>query len=382
MKISFVDIQNFRNLQRVELTFNPGLNLFLGDNAQGKTNLLESVYCLTRGDSFRPGSVDNLVTKSDNQEIHPATPLVLNAKLQKKELKNQVSLSVQDNKKKFLVNNKRVTSLYLQKNFPSVLFSPESLASIKGGPETRRQLLDELLVSLSPITAKVLAEFKKALRTRNRLLKDFSTGLYTEAQIQPLLSSINPLFLKAATEVTWLRIQAIRKTKQDLAAAMNFISGHARHELALEYLISDCPSLQKSKEDCYYTMRNRLVELSRAELASGTSLVGPHKHDVEFLYDGNNSRFYCSQGQQRAIMLSFKIAQVAVHYHANGCYPVLLLDDVMSELDREKNENLLRFLTQTRAQVLLTSTDFALPNNLAAHQYSVFRISSGKISQA
>jgi DNA replication and repair protein RecF len=382
MKLSSVQIQNFRNLEKTLLHLNPSLNIFLGDNGQGKTNFLESVYCLTKGESFRPGTVENLVPNLNSKDDTLQNPLVVNAFLEKRELKNQVTLTIQENAKKVLVNNKKVTSSFLQKSFPSVLFSPESLASIKEGPESRRLLLDELILSLSPASSKILSEYKKALRTRNRLLKNFSTGLSTEAQSIPLLNSVNPIFLKCATEVTWLRIQAVKKIKAEFNQAMKFISGRENVDLAVDYLISGQSALEKSKEDMYYTMRNRLVELSRAELTSGSSLVGPQKHDVEFLYDGNNSRFYCSQGQQRAIILSFKIAQVAAHFQTNGCYPILLLDDVMSELDREKNENLVRFLTTTRAQVLLTSTDFALPDSLASHQYSVFRIHEGRISQA
>ncbi|MBO9668387.1 MAG: DNA replication and repair protein RecF, partial [Bdellovibrio sp.] len=116
-----------------------------------------------------------------------------------------------------------------------------------------------------------------------------------------------------------------------------------------------------------------------AELSSGTSLVGPHKHDIVFLYGGKDSRFFCSQGQQRAIILSFKMAQIVYHRKAHGTYPVLMLDDVLSELDKAKRDALITFLHEINTQIFVTTTDFTLPESFSLDQLSVVRIKDGQI---
>lgn len=124
-------------------------------------------------------------------------------------------------------------------------------------------------------------------------------------------------------------------------------------------------------------IQKRSLELRTAELQSGTSLIGPHKHDIKFLYGQNDSRFYCSQGQQRAIILSFKMAQIVYHRKAHGIYPVLMLDDVLSELDKTKRDALITFLHEIKTQIFVTTTDFELPTSFTLDQTQVFQVQNG-----
>jgi DNA replication and repair protein RecF len=126
-------------------------------------------------------------------------------------------------------------------------------------------------------------------------------------------------------------------------------------------------------------IEKRQKELLDAELSSGVSLVGPHKHDLRFLYGQKDSRFYCSQGQQRAIILSFKMAQIVYHRKVHGVYPLLLLDDVLSELDKNKRDALIAFLHEINTQTFITTTDFTLPESFHLKEISVIRINDGKI---
>ena len=126
-------------------------------------------------------------------------------------------------------------------------------------------------------------------------------------------------------------------------------------------------------------LRNRMKELAHAELKSGISLVGPQKHDVIFLYNGKDSRFFCSQGQQRTIILAYKMAQIVYHQKIHGFYPLLLLDDVLSELDLLKQESLISTLNQTETQTFVTTTDVSLLSKLSMSKASVFKIKNGQI---
>src|SRR6185312_16818402 len=162
-----------------------------------------------------------------------------------------------------------------------------------------------------------------------------------------------------ATDLTWQRLEALRAILEDLNQAMNSISKNQNVDISVEYVISGENALKMSYSDVENSLQKRVLELSDAELASGSSLVGPQKHDIVFLYDQNDSRFYCSQGQQRALILSFKMAQIVYHRRVHGTYPALLLDDVLSELDPARRSSLVKFLKDIPAQIFLTTTDLS-----------------------
>jgi DNA replication and repair protein RecF len=147
----------------------------------------------------------------------------------------------------------------------------------------------------------------------------------------------------------------------------------------VEYVISSEKALLYSPDQVHDLMKKRLIQLHDAELSSGASLVGPQKHDLTFLYDGNDSRFYSSQGQQRALILSFKMAQIVYHRRTHDSYPLLMLDDVLSELDAEKRESLIKFLSEINTQIFITTTDFDLPGSLKSEDCAVINIREGQI---
>ena len=148
------------------------------------------------------------------------------------------------------------------------------------------------------------------------------------------------------------------------------------------YEISDQKIVENSEEMLINLMKKRAQELLPAELSAGISLVGPQKHDVIFLYSGNDSRFFSSQGQQRSIILAFKMAQIVYHYRVNGFYPVLLLDDVLSELDQTKQSSLVLALNEIQTQTFLTSTDIEVLKKLNIDRSTVFNVQNGFVQSA
>ena len=363
---------NFRNYRDVVVSFSPRVNVFVGENGQGKTNLLEALFLLSQGDSFRYSDNTTLINSGCSEAI-------IQARVVQNELHYKLQLGLSRSRKVLTMNDKRVTSTDIRKLFASVVFSPESLSSIKEGADRRRELLDELLITFDRRNADLITDYRKALKTRNKILKNHLEGLQDRQVTLHLLESINPAFLRLATELTFARIFALNGLAKEFNNAMQYISKNDSTEISVDYVISSENGMSYTSEKVNNALQNRMSELQEAELSSGSSLVGPHKHDIVFLYGQKDSRFYCSQGQQRAIILSFKIAQIVYHRKAHGTYPVLMLDDVLSELDKAKRDALISFLHEINTQIFVTTTDFALPDSFKLDQVSVITIKDGHI---
>ena len=353
------------------------MNIILGNNGQGKTNLVEALYFMTQGDSFRYSDNEVLIRK--NQQVNSA---VLRAELQVNNLDYQISLEIKKHEKTLLLNQKKVSALQLRKLFPIVIFSPESLSVIKESDEQRRNLLDEVLLSLGGISADSVKEYRKVLKTRNRVLRDFRDPEKSVANLDALLQSLNPLFLNAAVQLTLQRLRLLENLQTPMRqCAQRIIEANSPSpvDISVDYVISDQKVTDFSAELLMDTLRKRLLELEAAERSSGTSLVGPHKHDIRFVYNQNDSRFFCSQGQQRALIISFKMAQIVYHRKALKNDPVLILDDVLSELDQEKRLALVGFLQEFSSQIFITSTDVNLPDLGTELKTSVQKIQQGAL---
>lgn len=379
MFIQELELRSYRNYDSLALVFKTGVNVFVGQNGQGKTNLLEAIHLLTQGQSFRPGKTDILIKKTTSEKSPKS---LLRAKIKKKDLEFQVSAQLTSSTKSFYINNKKASSSQLLKSFPTVLFSPESLSAIKEGPDQRRQLIDEGLILQSPSNAQLLNQFKRALRSRNRILKDYRAGHHSFDQAKSLLESINGNYLPLAAAVSLARVEALRQMSPDLKNAMASIADLQNVDISVDYLISSQSAIDWDKQKIYDALHARLKELWRAEMDSGSSLVGPHKHDIRFLFDREDSRYYCSQGQQRALILSFKMAQIMYHYRVYQVHPILLLDDVLSELDPAKRANLVEFLKGINSQIFLTTTDISFPFDFGNREISVYNIEAGRIVKA
>lgn len=366
-----VDLKNYRNFSHVNLQFSPRVNFFIGDNGQGKTNLLEGLYYLTQGKSFRFSKDETLVRQGHEH-------MQLTASVERRDLDYRLAAVVNDEEKKFLTNGKKTSTFDLRKKFPVVLFSPESLSIIKESSELRRTLIDDFLITIDETMAHLQHDFRKALKTRNRVLKTLQEATGTERrQQQDILESLNQTYLKLAVNLTWYRLRAIHEIQPDLNAAMQSIQHRSDVHISVEMVVSDQKAGDWSKKEVHDAIYQRALELRDSEIASGTSLVGPHKHDIRFLYNQNDSRFFCSQGQQRSLILAFKMAQIVYHRKVHGFYPVLMLDDVLSELDSEKRNALIGFLHEINTQVFLTSTDLTLPSQFSMEDSFVFRVENG-----
>jgi DNA replication and repair protein RecF len=378
MKFTSLTVKNFRNYTDLSLKIPPGVVVFYGPNGQGKTNLMEAFHFLLRGESFRPVSAESLLKHTDHQIAQTA---LLQGHLTKKELNHDIKMTFAQGKKAVTLNNNRSTSANLARQFPVVLFSPESLAAIKEGPDERRLLLDDVVVTHSTASVKILKDFQRVLKTRNRVLKDFKRGLASEIQTKRLLDSLEPSFLPLAAELTVARLNALKALRDDFQHAVKFVLDMPSVDISVEYLISGQNAYEWTRSDILSAMHKRTQILGENELATGQSLVGPQRHDIRVLFAGKDSRFFCSQGQQRALILSFKMAQILYHYRAYQVYPFLLLDDVLSELDPIRRSNLVKFLKDIPAQIFLTTTDLSFSMDFGDRKINIFRIEQGMVAR-
>lgn len=370
MQLNTLALKSFRNISEAFLRLSPRLNIFIGDNGQGKTNFIESIHLLIEGESFRYSDYSTLIQFGEQNAF-------IKASVQNNDLEYQILVKLLGNKKEILVNDKKTTKVeqYLP---PVVLFSPESLSVIKESADERRKLLDSLIETSVKNGKQLLLEFKKALRTRNKILKDISEDKISRDMGLQTLDSINQIYFNLAGKLTYLRIKCLADIKPFVQEALVKIeTKNPNVTFDFSYEISDQKIVENSEEMLINLMKKRAQELLPAELSAGISLVGPQKHDVIFLYSGNDSRFFSSQGQQRSIILAFKMAQIVYHYRVNGFYPVLLLDDVLSELDQTKQSSLVLALNEIQTQTFLTSTDIEVLKKLNIDRSTVFKVQNG-----
>ena len=375
MRLNQLRLVGFRNYESLGLNFNPSVNVIIGPNGSGKTNLLEAIQFLLNAKSFRQSKVEHLLMKES--EI---PQMAVQGKVSRGATNHDLLIKYESGRKSVQMDSKRLSAGNLLSTFRVVLFSPESLSVIKAGPSERRGLVDELLLTLDPSNAKLLTDYSRCVRQRNKLLKELSENPSEKEKIS-LLGSVNELFLPLTTELSYKRLQTLKTVLPKYSEISKKILKNQTVDIAVDYVISGENAFDWDRNQVYDAQNLRLKQLASAEIATGQSLVGPHKHDVRFLFDGEDSRSFCSQGQQRSLVLAMKIAQVELHKQVHGDYPILLLDDVLSELDPIRQTSFLELLQELEAQIFLTNTVYDQRNLFSEKEVSVFNVDKGRITQ-
>lgn len=366
-------VVNYRNIRQAHLEFSPRLNTFIGKNGQGKTNLLESLAVLCSGRSFRTSEKDALIGMNSIPKAHIA------GKVSSQGLTHNVSIGVEPAKKSIELNGKKSTSSQLKRLFPTVLFSPESLSIIKASASLRRKLIDDLGVALYPQYPQVYGDCERLLKQKNSILKKNREENYRNTDNQRLIHNLTDLFFAKSAHLIHERVEIIKKVTPFLKQSFAMIMEDPLAEVDVDYLVSGQSALHWNQTEIINALYNRWETLKAKEWASGLALVGPHKNDVLFSINGFEARKYCSQGQQRATILAFKLAHIGLHWSIHGFYPTLLLDDVLSELDSSKQRRFLERLSETDSQIFLTTTDAVeLP---LSGENRVFEVIAGQFSQ-
>lgn len=344
MTVNSVKIKNFRNISDLELIADSGVNVIYGENAQGKTNILESIWLFTGCKSFR-GAKDNELIKFGEEFSKISLEFQDNIRDKKSEI------IIKEKKKDIFLNGVSLRSTAeLIGSFYSVIFSPVHLSLIKDGPAARRKFLDTALCQLKPAYAEHLAGFKRALFQRNALLKD----LHLNSELYDMLDIWDDQLAKYSATVIKERIYYI-----DLLSeySKNIYSGISenKEKFSLFYSREEYKNKDISAKDIYINEIEKIKKARKEDVIAKTTTIGPHRDDLEILIDNVSARSFGSQGQQRSCALSLKLGESEIIKKVTGETPVALLDDVMSELDEKRQDYVLNHINDR--QVFLTCCD-------------------------
>lgn len=357
MNIRSIELKNFRNYENLEISFNEGTNILFGDNAQGKTNILEAAYMSGTTKSHK-GSRDREMIRFGEEEAHLKTVVVRGGR------EYQIDMHLKKNRAKGIAIDKipikKASELFGILNI--VFFSPEDLNIIKNGPAERRRFLDSELCQLDRIYLADLTNYNKILAQRNKLLKDM---IY-----RPSLSDTLPVWdmqlIETGKKIIRRRKQFVDELREIVSDIHYRISG-GKEELFLKY--------EPNIDDIFFE-----DELSRAKEKDKKlcqTSVGPHRDDLLFSIGDVDIRKYGSQGQQRTSALSLKLSEIELVRKSISDTPVLLLDDVLSELDSSRQNYLLNNISDTQTIITCTGLDEFVRNRFTVNR--VFEVIAGHV---
>lgn len=331
MFIDSLTLEGFRNYGRAEASFSREVNVLVGDNAQGKTNLLEALYVLAAGRSFR--------ARSDRELIGFGRPFaLLKAAGESEGREKRLEMTLQPGRRRTVTVNgvKLKTASEISESFAAVLFCPEDLGLIRDGAAARRKLMDLCISQLRPRYALALRDFQKALEGKTRILRDFAE----KPSLRELLEEYDYQVCRLSAELIHYRARFIERLGPEAARIHGEFSGG--EALTVSYqTVKTVEDPLAPPEALFPRLWEHLQRHKDAEMASGLCLSGAHKDDLEIGIGGVPARTFASQGQTRTAALSLKLAERELLYAGRGEYPLLLLDDVLSELDAGRQDFIL-----------------------------------------
>ena len=360
MEVKVLDFINYRNYEKEILELSPDINVFLGLNAQGKTNIVEAVYYAAVGHAYRT----NIETELIRWEQERAALKISFTRLG---IDNRLEFYFQRKKRRRIVmNGQKILMKEMVGNLNAVLFSPEDLFLLKGSPAGRRRFLDLEISQSSPSYYHELIKYNRVVFQRNNLLKKIKEGKADKS----LLDIWNGQLAESAAFLVKKRIDAVKKLNMLANLMQRRISGN-KENLVISYILhGDNSASVTEKSSSWYN--EKLTGSFTEDVMRGSTNIGPHRDDISFFVNGIDLKAFGSQGQQRTGILSLKLSELEFIRSETGEYPILLLDDVMSELDAERRSRLLSYICREHIQTIITATDEAyFPAHHIGRYYNV-----------
>lgn len=368
MIISKLSLVNFRNHNKINLEFNPHMNIIIGDNASGKTNILEAIIVLALTKSYKNVNDTDLITFSKSK-------LKVKGNIRDEKIFKNLEVEITKEGKMVKLNNKRVNCLaeYVS-NLKVVTFMPNDLELIKGSPNIRRNLLNIELSQLSSLYLTTYNQYNKLLKTRNEYLKLlFTNGIADKNYFDILTDKL----IEKAIVVYKLRYQYLKRINTDIDNIFKNITG----QNGIRILYKPNINFDKYEADVIKTTMTKIYKINyQRELHLGMTIFGPHRDDFQFIYQENDMKLYSSQGQQKSAVLAYKLATISIFNEKSGTKPVLLLDDIFGELDLKKKNRLLKYINND-IQSIITTTDLKNISKNALATATIFSISNGEIER-
>ena len=358
MKIKQLKLKNYRNYDLLELDFDPSTNILYGDNAQGKTNILESIYMCGTTKSHR-GTKDRDMIRFGQEEAH------IEAVIDKKGVPFEIDIHLKNNSPKGVAINKmpirRAIELFGIVNI--VFFSPEDLNIIKNGPSERRKFIDLELSQLDKVYLSDLTNYNRIINQRNKLLKD----VYDRKDLMETLDIWDLQLVNYGKKIIDRRNQFIVELNEIVGKVHEQLTGGKEH-LQIYYE----PSVSSMD------FETNLIKNREKDIKMKSTSVGPHRDDICFMADGLDIRKFGSQGQQRTAALSLKLSEIEIVKKVINDTPILLLDDVLSELDKHRQNYLLDSISDIQTLITCTGLDDFVNNRF--HINKIMHVDNGKVA--
>ena len=363
MLLESLEVQNFRNASG-KIECGAGLNIITGDNGQGKTNWLEAVYLLATTKSFRTAKLQEVVRFDEQLAIVRGTVR------QSAEIHRDLQVALQANSKTLLVNGKREPVTRYLGQLHAVVFTASELEIVRGQPEARRKFLDGGITAIYPAFVQTLADYNRVVKQKNSLLQSAQENEFSIEKTRELLIPWNEQLIALSARIYKARVRYIELLQAALEKRL-----FEKETVTIRY-VSQLEG-KGDLSDYRALLAERLDLRVQAELASGYSLIGTHRDDLEILFDERDLRTYGSSGQQRSALLILQLAAIQLYFERNNEYPLFLLDDIDAELDRKRTSKLLEFL-EDKTQTFLTTSKETLVEQFK-NRSRVFTVAEGKI---
>ena len=360
-----INLVNFRNIKKIKIDFDKNINLFIGDNAQGKTNILESIYFLALTKSYR--TVDsNLVMKNE-------TATKVKGETKDNNILKNLSVEIKDGVKKVKVNNNDIYKIsdYIT-NLNVILVCPEDINILQGTPAERRNFLNIELSQLSKNYIKKYNEFNKILKIRNNYLKMLSNSSnpdrrYLDSLTENLIEREIDIYIERKNFIEELN-DNVSKIYEDILGIKDF---HIIYEPNIDFDSFDDESLKEKLEKKY---KNSL----KKEIDNGMTLYGPHRDELRFLIGEDDIKVFGSEGQQKVAIIALKLSEINIFKETTKTNPIILLDDIFSELDVKTRNKLIKYINND-IQVIITTNDTRGINKNFLSSAKIFKVVKGNI---
>ena len=370
MYLENIELQNFRNYDTTELSFSPSINVLIGENAQGKTNLIESIYFLAMSRSHRTSRDRELIRwDSDFSQVKGL--------LKKKSHSVPLEIVLSKRGKMAKLNHleqKKLSNYIGQLNV--ILFAPEDLSLVKGSPSVRRKFIDMELGQMNKIYLHHLAQYQRILKQRNQFLKQ---ARYDSNYDKVYLEVLTEQLAAEGAEVLYARFRFVKRLN-DWAQAVQADISNDKEELNICYKTASNATAEMDVETIFAGLKEDYKSAEMQEIEQGTTTMGPHRDDLIFYVNDRNVQTYGSQGQQRTTALSLKLAEIELMHEVTGEYPILLLDDVLSELDDSRQTHLLNSI-QNKVQTFITTTSLDGVQMELLNNPLIFYVDQGEIRE-
>ena len=376
MKIKSLKLLYFRNYLSTNIEVHPSLNVLVGNNANGKTNIIESIFCLALGKSYR--------TKSDSECImfgETATAMSCIVNKNNRELDIMLGINNKGKSAKIAgIKKTKLTDFVGELNV--VLFSPEDLQIVKGSPALRREFMNREFYQFSRIYHKYYLMYQHLLKQRNSYLKDMRKNPKDEMSLA-YLETLTSQLAKVALYITKERVSFVQDiSKLTYKNMLNISNGQETLKIKYKSSVLDALNIAEINDESFTeeNLTKVMMKKSFDDIMRGSTKIGPQHDDLEFYINDLDAKMYASQGQQRSIVLSLKLAEINYLKEKTGTYPVLLLDDVLSELDKNRQLKLLDAINEN-VQTFITTPSISDIKEDLLKKAKVFKIESGNISE-